>query len=88
MKNIIKRILREEFENSEVMSTEHNICDIMTVNSWEEIQSLLDDMEYDDKYSDEIQSIRQQTEKDIKGIAGDADVYNTYLRQIQNIVCR
>ena len=88
MKNLIRKILREEFNNEEVMSDEHNICDVMTVNSWEEIQGLLDNMEYDEKYQREIESIRQQTKKDIEDIGGDADVYNNYLREIQNLVCR
>lgn len=88
MKDLIKKILKEEFDNEEVMSTEHNICDIMTVNSWDEIEDLLDKMEYDDKYQKEIESIRQQTKRDIEDIGGDADVYNNYLREIQNLVCR
>ena len=88
MRSLIKKILKEEFDNKEVMSKEHNICDVMTVNSWEEIQGLLDNMEYDEKYQREIESIRQQTKKDIEDIGGDADVYNNYLREIQNLVCR
>lgn len=88
MRNLIRKILKEEFDNEEVMSTEHNICDIMTVNSWEEIENLLGRMEYDNKYQREIDSIRQQTKKDIEYVGGDADVYNNYLREIQNLVCR
>ena len=64
MRGLIKKILKEEFDNKEVMSKEHNICDVMTVNSWEEIQGLLDNMEYDEKYQREIESIRQQTKKE------------------------
>ena len=43
---------------------------------------------YNNKHQKEIESIRQQTEKDIEYVGGDADVYNTYLREIQNMVCR
>ena len=88
MKNLIRKILREEFDNEEVMSDEYNICDVMTVNSWDEIERLLSKMKYDDKYRKEIDLIKQKTDRDIVGIGGDADVYNSYLRHVQNIVCR
>lgn len=89
MRNLIKKILKEEFDNEkEVMSDKYNICDVMTVNSWGEIDRLLSKMKYDDKYKKQIDLIKKETDRDIEFIGGDADVYNSYLRQVQNIVCK
>jgi hypothetical protein len=88
VKSLIRKILKEEFQNDEVMSQEKNICDIMVVNSWDEIEELLDVMEYDEQYQEEIDSIKRGWEKEIKSQANDLDTTNFYLRKIQNIICK
>lgn len=88
MKSLIRRILKEEFQNNEVMSSEHNICDIMMVNSWEEIEELLDNMDYDNQFQSEIDNIRDKMNQELDFLSSDLDVANTYLRKIQNIVCK
>ena len=88
MKSLIRKILKEEFQNDEVMSSEHNICDIMMVNSWEEIQELLDKMDYDNQFQSEIDDIRNKMNQELDFLSSDLDVANTYLRKIQNIVCK
>ena len=88
MKNLIRKILKEEFQNPEVMSLEHNICDIMTANSWEEIENLLSKMSYDDQYQDEIDTIRKRWEQEVETQTHDGDSTNTYLRMLQNLICK
>jgi hypothetical protein len=88
MKSIIRKILKEEFQNDEVMSSEHNICDVMMINSWEEIQELLDNMDYDNQLQSEIDDIRNKMNQELDFLSNDLDVANTYLRKIQNIVCK
>jgi hypothetical protein len=88
MKRLIKKILKEEFINHEVNSTEINICDIMSANTWDEIEDLLDKMEYDNKFQPQIDKIRAKMQKDLDALGNDKDVVNTYLRHIQNIVCK
>jgi hypothetical protein len=88
MKRLIKKILKEEFINHEVNSTEINICDIMSANTWDEIEDLLDKMEYDNKFQPQIDKIRSKMQKDLDALGSDKDVVNTYLRHIQNIVCK
>ena len=88
MKNLIRKILKEEFQNPEVMSSEHNICDIMTANSWEEIENLLSKMSYDDQYQDEIDTIRKRWEQEVETQTHDGDSTNTYLRMLQNLICK
>jgi hypothetical protein len=88
MKSLIRKILKEEFQNNEVMSSEHNICDVMMINSWEEIQELLDNMDYDNQFQSEIDDIRNKMNQELDFLSSDLDVANTYLRKIQNIVCK
>lgn len=88
MKNLIRKILKEEFQNDEVMLSEHNICDVMMINSWEEIQELLDNMDYDNQFQSEIDDIRNKMNQELDFLSSDLDVANTYLRKIQNIVCK
>lgn len=88
MKSLIRKILKEEFQNDEVMSQEKNICDIMTANSWDEIEELLDVMEYDDQFQNEIDRIKSNWKKEVDTQSHDQDSTNTYLRMVQNIICK
>lgn len=88
MRKLIKKILREDFQNPEVSSLEHNICDVMTVSSWDEIQFLLDKMDYDDQFKPEIDVIKNQMKKEKSVLGTDLDITNDSLRKIQNIVCK
>jgi hypothetical protein len=88
MKNLIRRILKEEFQNPEVMSSEQNICDVMTINSWDEIENLLDKMDYDDQYQKEINKIKNMWQMEVNTQSHDKDSTNTYLRMVQNLVCK
>jgi len=88
MKYLIRKILKEEFQNDEVMSSEKNICDIMSANSWKEIEVLLDKMEYDNQFQTEIDEIKKKWENEVKSHSHDQDSTNTYLRMVQNLVCK
>jgi sulfite reductase alpha subunit-like flavoprotein len=88
MKNIIKKILKEEFKNQDTQSNENNICDVMSINSVEEIIDLLKKMPSvkDNKY--EIISLIKDLKKEKYSLSNDLDILNTYLRKIQNILCK
>lgn len=88
MKNLIKKILREDFKNAEVMSSERNICDIVSANSWDEIEELLDEMVYDDQFKSQIEKLKKKMKQEKDRLGNDLDITNTYLRKIQNMVCK
>jgi hypothetical protein len=88
MKKIIKKILKEEFEYSDTQSDKHNICDIMTVNSIEEIVELVRGMEGIKDNKKEVVSLLKDIQKDKKRLSNNSDILNTYLRKIQNILCK
>jgi hypothetical protein len=88
MKSLIRKILKEEFQNPETMSSEHNICDVMTANSWDEVEILLDKMEYDNQFQVEIDKIKSMWQKEVDTQSHDEDSTNTYLRMVQNMVCK
>jgi hypothetical protein len=88
MKSLIRKILKEEFQNHETMSSEHNICDVMTVNSWDEIEDLLNKMEYDNQFQKEIDKIKSMWKNEVDTQSHDGDSTNTYLRMVQNIICK
>lgn len=83
-----KGLIKEDDQNPETMSSEHNICDIMTANSWKEIEVLLDKTEYDNQFQTEIDKIKKKWENEVKSQSHDQDSTNTYLRMVQNIVCK
>jgi predicted histidine transporter YuiF (NhaC family) len=85
MKKIIKKILKEEFENKNI-SSDNNICDIMTVNSLEEILGLLKNMDLRGKEK-EIKNLLISMEKEKERLSNNKDIFNSYLRKIQNILC-
>jgi hypothetical protein len=88
MKKIIKKILKEEFEYLDTQSDKHNICDIMTVNSIEEIVELVRGMEGIKNNKKEVVSLLKDIQKDRKRLSNNSDILNTYLRKIQNILCK
>jgi hypothetical protein len=88
MKSLIRKILKEEFQNPETMSPEHNICDVMTANSWDEVEILLDKMEYDNQFQGEIDRVKSMWQKEVDTQSHDEDSTNTYLRMVQNMVCK
>ena len=88
MKHLIRKILKEEFQNPEVMSSEHNICDIMVANSWDEIEDLLNKMGYDDQYQEDINKIKSMWQMEVDTQSHDGDSTNTYLRMVQNLICK
>jgi hypothetical protein len=88
MRTLIKKILKESFVNPDVDSTEHNICDVMSVNSWDEIDSLLSNMSYGEDITKKIEVIKAECESEVNNQSHDGDSFNFYLRKIQNILCR
>ena len=76
----------QEFKNQHTSSSDHNICDVMTINSLEEILELLKGMDYGDNKS-EIESILTNMEQEKKELSNNVDILNNYLRKVQNILC-
>ena len=73
---------------SDAESPKHNLCDELTADTVGEVKSLLNKMKSDDKYSDEINIIIKKMEDDVDYLDSDKDVVNTYMRMIQNLVCK
>jgi hypothetical protein len=88
MRNIIKKILKESFENPDTQSSKHNICDVITINSVDEIIDLLKKMPSIKDNKKEIISLLKTMQKDKKTLSNNSDIHNTYLRKIQNILCK
>jgi uncharacterized protein (UPF0147 family) len=91
MKSLIRKILKEEFQSSNTMSSEQNICDIMTANSWSDIESLLKKMDSvikDENLKKQIKDLYNQSKNELSKQGNDKDIINSYLRKIQNIICK
>jgi hypothetical protein len=87
-KNLIRKILKEEFKNKDTQSNENNICDVMSINSVDEIIDLLKKMPSIKDNKKEIISLLRTMQKDKKTLSNNSDIHNTYLRKIQNILCK
>ena len=86
-----KGLIKEDDQNSDTMSSEQNICDIMTSNSWDNIESLLNTMDSvikDENLKKQIKDLYKQSQEDLSNLSNDEDIINTYLRKIQNVVCK
>lgn len=73
------------------MSSEHNICDVMTANSWADIETLLKKMDSvikDENLKKQIKDLHNQSQKELGKQGNDEDIINGYLRKIQNIICK
>lgn len=86
-----KGLIKEDGQNSDTMSSEQNICDIMTSNSWDDIESLLNAMDSvikDDNLKKQIKNLYDESQELLNKQGNDEDIINTYLRKIQNVVCK
>lgn len=78
MKRLIKRILKEEV----------NICNILNVNTYNELISVLNKTEVHPNDQKEINKILQLLRKNLKELPTDFDNIDTYFHNIQSIVCK
>ena len=86
-----KGLIKEDDQNSDTMSSEQNICDIMTSNSWDDIESLLNTMNSvikDENLKKQIKDLYDESQEELDSLGNDEDIINTYLRKIQNIICK
>jgi len=86
-----KGLIKEDDQNSDTMSSEQNICDIMTSNSWDDIESLLNTMNSvikDENLKKQIKDLYDKSQEELSKQGNDEDIINTYLRKIQNVVCK
>ena len=86
-----KGLIKEDDQNSDTMSSEQNICDIMTSNSWDDIESLLNTMDSvikDENLKKQIKDLYDKSQEELSKQGNDEDIINTYLRKIQNVVCK
>ena len=86
-----KGLIKEDDQNSDTMSSEQNICDIMTSNSWDNIESLLNTMDSvikDENLKKQIKDLYDESQELLNKQGNDEDIINTYLRKIQNVVCK
>ena len=78
MKRLIKRILKEEV----------NICNILNVNTYNELISVLNKTEVHPNDQKEINKILQLLRKNLKELPTNFDNIDTYFHNIQSIVCK
>ena len=86
-----KGLIKEDDQNPDTMSSEQNICDVMTSNSWDDIESLLNTMNSvikDENLKKQIKDLYDKSQEELSKQGNDEDIINTYLRKIQNVVCK
>jgi hypothetical protein len=98
MKQLIKRILREQ-----IVKNEDSICGVLTCNKFTEVLSKIDHSKLNLKQSVKLNGIITNYNRDVKnnlkdvptsgglkGMTGDSekDFCDEYLSQIQSLICK
>lgn len=93
MKNLIKKILREEsgkvVKFNTIDKTQHvSLCDKFNVYSVKEIIQLLSKEELDNNQKKEISKILFKLNKDENKLPTKRDIIDTYFHDIQDVICK
>ena len=92
MRGLIRKILKEEsdkqtdLENSQ--STENNICDDFSADSYEDLVSLINKAHVSKEDDPKIEELLKQLKSDMKKLSTDKDLINTYQHKISTQLCR
>jgi hypothetical protein len=78
LKKIITRIIRENI----------NICNILNVNTSEELLDLLNSIDIHKDDVEKVDKIVEKMKKDMKNLSSKYDILDTYLHDIQDIICK
>ncbi len=92
MRNLIRKILKEESDKQTDLansnSTERNICDDFSVDTYEELIDLINKAHVSKEDDPKIEKLLIQLKKDNDRLGNDLDNLNTYQHKIANLLCK
>ena len=92
MRDLIRQILKEESEKQTDIansnSTEHNICDDFSVDTYEDLVDLINKAHVSKEDDPKIEKLLVQLKKDNERLGNDLDNLNTYQHKIANLLCK
>ena len=92
MKKLIRRILKEESDKqtdlANSQSTENNICDDFSAESYENLVDLINKSHVSKEDDPIIEKLLNQLKSDMKKLDTDKDLINTYQHKIATQLCR
>ena len=92
MRNIIRKILKEESDKQTDLAnsntTEYNICDDFSVNTYEDLVDLINKAHVSKEDDPKIEKLLVQLKKDNDRLGNDLDNLNTYQHKIANLLCK
>tara|TARA_R100001510_G_C7637370_1_gene195303 strand:+ start:1167 stop:1445 length:279 start_codon:yes stop_codon:yes gene_type:complete len=92
VRNLIRKILKEESDKQTDLansnSTERNICDDFSVDTYEELIDLINKAHVSKEDDPKIEKLLIQLKKDNDRLGNDLDNLNTYQHKIANLLCK
>ena len=92
MRNLIRKILKEESDKQTDLansnSTERNICDDFSVDTYEDLVDLINKAHVSKEDDPKIEELLIQLKKDNERLGNDFDNLNTYQHKIANLLCK
>lgn len=92
MRDLIRQILKEESDKQTDLansnSTEHNICDDFSVDTYEDLVDLINKAHVSKEDDPKIEKLLVQLKKDNERLGNDLDNLNTYQHKIANLLCK
>ena len=92
MRSLIRKILKEESDKQTDLansnSTERNICDYFSVDTYEDLIDLINKSHVSKEDDPKIEKLLIQLKKDNDQLGNDLDNLNTYQHKIANLLCK
>jgi len=92
MRSLIHKILKEESDKQTDLansnSTERNICDDFSVDTYEDLIDLINKSHVSKEDDPKIEKLLIQLKKDNERLGTDLDNLNTYQHKIANLLCK
>jgi len=92
MRSLIRKILKEESDKQTDLansnSTERNICDDFSVDTYEDLIDLINKSHVSKEDDPKIEKLLIQLKKDNDKLGNDLDNLNTYQHKIANLLCK
>jgi len=92
MRDLIRKILKEESDKQTDLansnSTERNICDDFSVDTYEDLVDLINKAHVSKEDDPKIEKLLIQLKKDNDKLGNDLDNLNTYQHKIANLLCK
>lgn len=92
MRDLIRKILKEESDKQTDLTnsntTERNICDDFSVDTYEDLVDLINKSHVSKEDDPKIEKLLIQLKKDNDKLGNDLDNLNTYQHKIANLLCK